>query len=68
MTERSPDGQLWRCMLGHTRRAMECPACAELGGASPQPETSWRWYRRRTQSKRIRSLIDERLKGFASAD
>jgi len=33
----------WRCELGHTQKAMECPACA---GAS---DTEWwRWYRSST--------------------
>jgi hypothetical protein len=52
-------------MLGHLRRSMECPACAELSGAEKQPEETWRWFRTRTSSKRIKARIDERLEGFA---
>lgn len=54
----------WSCMLGHKRRSYECPACAEAGGADSQTEEAWRWFRKRTSSKRIKSLIDERLIGF----
>jgi hypothetical protein len=40
------------CVLGHTRQAMECPACAEEAGDVPSLE-HWRWYRNRTSSKRV---------------
>jgi hypothetical protein len=51
----------FRCALGHTRRAYECPACGELVTGEAASLEHWRWYRDRTSSKRIRALIDERL-------
>ena len=45
------------CALGHTSRAMECPACGEAARETAPPE-HWRWYRGRTSSKRIREAVD----------
>ena len=52
----------WECHLGHTRRAMECPACGEMAvpGWTAKLE-HWRWYRGRTSSKRVRALVDAHL-------
>lgn len=51
-----------RCVLGHTRRAMECPACGEAATGEAASDEHWRWYRSRTSSKRIKALIDEHLR------
>lgn len=49
------------CVLGHTQRAMECPACGEaFTGLTAKPE-HWRWYRERTSSKRIKAALDQLL-------
>lgn len=50
------------CFLGHTRQAMECPACGEAAHPGKVAKIEhWRWYRSRTSSKRIRAAIDEHL-------
>ena len=54
------------CVLGHTRRAYECPSCGEV--ATPGVKATlehWRWYRGRTSSPRVKALIDEHLKEMA---
>jgi hypothetical protein len=45
-----------RCELGHTQKAMECPACSGSDDLA-----HWRWYRSRTSSKRIKALIDTHM-------
>lgn len=44
------------CALGHTRKAMECPACS---GSTDLAH--WRWYKSRTSSKRIRAGVQAYL-------
>lgn len=48
------------CVLGHRRKAMECPGCAEANGSEASPAW-WRWYRSRTSSKQVKAAIDARL-------
>lgn len=54
------------CELGHTQRAHECPACGEAVTGDPASLEHWRWYRGRTSSKRIKALVDERIKAMTS--
>lgn len=40
------------CVLGHTKKAMECPSCCDSKDAA-----WWRWYRGRTSSKDVRAKV-----------
>lgn len=53
------------CVLGHTKRAMECPSCGEAATGEKATVEHWRWYRTRTSSKRIKDLIDKHLAALA---
>lgn len=52
------------CYLGHTSRAYECPACGETVTGKKATLEHWRWYRKRTSSKRIKAAIDAHLDGL----
>jgi hypothetical protein len=44
------------CILGHTQKAMECPACSGSDDLA-----WWRWYRSRTMSATVKAKVDEYL-------
>lgn len=55
-----------RCILGHTRRAYECPSCGEAVTGQVASLEHWRWYRGRTSSKKVKALIDQHLQAVTS--
>lgn len=54
------------CELGHSQRAHECPACGQASTGQTASLEHWRWYKGRTSSKRIKALVDARIKAMTA--